>query len=790
MSGYGEPLFILQNTNFNPNDGVNTTHIVGASFPVVPDYAVVTDEGGEILSRWYVMECMRTRGMQYRLNLLRDVMAEYRSQILTATCYIEKGFVQQSSPLIFNNEDMGFNQIKSGEYLLEDDLKTPWLVLYLSRYNGEGAYNTFKGNFKLENTSDEVDYVLDSLSDYKYNYWTTDGGTPEYIITTDEDMIFMMEYSGGGIYENTNNFYLNILKNRNPQIALDGITNTGRKSRSYRLTKFKYIGAYSGGFPSGNYGISSINFNTLYSKYQTATSIVGNLPFNSYTNTGTKEGFDLLRAENGKRIKVGEKIYQISVSNDVFPNPPGFPTPEDQWDLEFSDVPSASDLGLEMEKIFSNSLFQRTTSEVTNYKILYKRRQMAVVRYIEMGADNLFYDFSYTSSVTQDSPYEIIATPYRDTTFTNVPNIVGDFISFGDIGLQWFQNIINKYNGEGAAYDLQIVPYCPISSNDLSKENVVFCYTGEGQATNQAVAIKLRKSNFSKLKTISNLPIRSDKKLSNSVDIYRICSPNGVGEYEWSPAKNGGNIGSFEIDCTLIPFNPYIKINPVFYDLYGNDYDDFRGLICGGDFSMPILNNAWETYQLSNKYYQDIFNRDIQHQEYNNKLSRIQEGIGMGLSTINGAVQGAQSGGAAGAVMGGLTSLAGGVTDFAINESARRENIQYQKDRFGYELGTIKARSQSLTRSTSYNVNNKYFPYIEYYTCTATEIEAFRNKIKYNGMTVEVIGKIQDYMNPAEEWTYIQGEIIELDIPDDFQIVAEINRTLRGGIRIVYTISS
>ena len=53
-------------------------------------------------------------------------------------------------------------------------------------------------------------------------------------------------------------------------------------------------------------------------------------------------------------------------------------------------------------------------------------------------------------------------------------------------------------------------------------------------------------------------------------------------------------------------------------------------------------------------------------------------------------------------------------------------------------------------------------------------------------MTVEVIGRIWDYMDSSAEWTYIQGELIFLDIPEDYQIVEEINRNLRGGVRIVY----
>lgn len=789
IESYGVPLFVLENANFNPNNGINTQHIINyVTLPETPDYCVITEEGGEISSRWFVMECQRTRGLQYRIALLRDVMAEYRDEILNATSFIEKGFVQQDNPLIFNNENMGFNQIKSGEYVLKNNLQTPWLILYLSRYNGEGEYNSFQGNFRLEESEDDVDYVLDSLEDYKFNYWSNN----EYIITNRDDIIFMAEYASPPLINR--NWYANITASIYPNINLYGINEIGEKEgiTTYSYPPYQYIGPAMGNGPSAV--LFSPNFSTVEATYNSGIILQGGLPFNTYSNLGTQSGLNEILAENGKKIKVGNKIYRIEIDTEYYPVKPGFPSPEDLWEMQSKSISPTSALGIEIEKIFQNTYFQKRQSIEDNLKILFKNRRGVKINYLEAGASNLSYNFNYEHAITTDSICEIIAAPFKDITFDNIPGIEGSIKSFGKIAEAWFQNIVNKYNSEGAAYDLQLLPYCPIDSTDLSNENVIFCNSEKsGRQTVDALAIKIRTKNFSKVLSIDNIPIRSDMKLSNEVDLYRLCSPNGVGEYEWSPAKNGSTIGEFEIDCTLIPFNPYIKINPVFYNLYGNDYDDFRGLVCGGDFSMPILNNAWETYQLSNKYYQDIFNRDIKHQEYNNKYEKKQDIANAVFGTLQGGAQGAQAGAAGGpwgmaigAAVGTVTSAIGGTLDNVYNDRLRRENIQYQKDRFGYELGTIKARSQSLTRSCYFNLNNKYFPYVEYYTCTSVEVEAFKNKLKYNGMTVEVIGRIGDYLEPGEEWTYIQGELIYLDIPEAYQIVEEINSILRGGVRIVY----
>ena len=100
------------------------------------------------------------------------------------------------------------------------------------------------------------------------------------------------------------------------------------------------------------------------------------------------------------------------------------------------------------------------------------------------------------------------------------------------------------------------------------------------------------------------------------------------------------------------------------------------------------------------------------------------------------------------------------------------------------ELGTVKARADSLTRGATYNINNKYFPYIEYYTCTDQELNALMNKIKYNGMTIGVIGKIEDYIDYSADWTYIQARVIDIDIEDDTHMANTINGELQGGVRI------
>ena len=126
----------LANANFNPNDNVNTTHVFGSnanSYNGTGDYVVVVNEFEDIVSRWFIIDATRTRGGQYNLMLRRDLFADFYDNIVNADMFIEKATLTHSDPLIFNSENMTFNQIKTSETLLKDGTGCPWLVGYYSK---------------------------------------------------------------------------------------------------------------------------------------------------------------------------------------------------------------------------------------------------------------------------------------------------------------------------------------------------------------------------------------------------------------------------------------------------------------------------------------------------------------------------------------------------------------------------------------------------------------------------------------------------------------------------------
>ena len=251
-------------------------------------------------------------------------------------------------------------------------------------------------------------------------------------------------------------------------------------------------------------------------------------------------------------------------------------------------------------------------------------------------------------------------------------------------------------------------------------------------------------------------------------------------------------IDSFDIECTYKPYNPYIHISPNYKGLYGQDFDDIRGLICGGDFSLPQTNNAWETYQINNKNFASIFAREQSHLERTQKWQMEQAGIGGLLGAVGaglsggatGMIIGGPAGAAIGAVGSAAASLGGMAADVNYLAKSQKEQMSYQQDMYNYQLGNIQARPQGLARNTGVNFNTRLFPIIEVYEATEQENNMFLNKLKYNGMTVGAIGTLSDY-NSVSDLTYVQGQLLRLeDIGEDYHTAMTIYEEIAKGLYI------
>lgn len=756
---------VFSNINFNPNDEVTTEQIVNVDDNNTFDYVVITNpETNEILSRWFVIDKTRIRSGQWKLTLRRDVVVDYWNVIKSAPCFIEKATLAFEDPRIFNSEDMSFNQIKTSETLLKDRSQCAWIVGYYSKdtsIKGDGSNNT--GTINTNNPLNIPFIQLDTtISNWKfYNY--TNLSPTQSALKVYHDFIYRYNIKGYPEIDQNAGYVTDINYQAEINMKRIGFFNvttslTTNPSYSYKealLDEFKKVATQS----------QINNLNSVALTYTGSQDVLAN---------------ELL-TYHGKTIRtIDGKVYTVLVKSTN--------TTNNKIDLETN----SSNLFLAMKQI---------TDQLTNNGVIYgdpnnksfifiNSNYDYSIQLVEITTEELTYDMATNPKlITIDAPYNIFAIPYGELDVYSGGSKI--CTTNADIAINAAMAI--QKNNPSIVYDIQILPYSPTQTL-LGDRKISFTSSEQYSTIKKGDEIKgvilnVPSSRF-ELNIINNIPTAQsaiERKVNNQCDKWRLASPNYNTYFDFSVEMNNG-VDYFNVDCEYKPYNPYIHVNPNFKGLYGQDFNDPRGLVCGGDYSIAAIIDQWQQYQIQNKNFQNIFDRQIENMNIVNNIQRQREtwGVASGIvqGVSSGAMAGALIGGPWGAVAGGVMGAAGsaltGAADLILNEKLRNEAIDFTKDNFGYQLGNIQALPNTLSRISAFNNNNKLFPVLEYYTCTEVEKEALRNKIKYNGMTVMTIGTLEEYITNNN---YIKGKIIKMPlISDDFHLANTIASEINQGL--------
>lgn len=756
-----------KDTNFSIEDGIVMSHVFNIKNYTggEPNYLLLLDKDtNEIESRWFVIDWDKIRGGQYAASLRRDLLADNYEAITKAPCFIEKGYVGPNDSAIFNKEDMTFNQIKQSEQLLIDESKTSWIVGYIAQdhaalLNKEFTVNpevdvTVAGNFSdwvyhdlcdgSEHTTFNVDSALNQMRFLLHYIAQLSGYSYE----------FMFNATGGSAYENNT--------------PRDYWWTTKAACDAYRNTDWR----------------STIDWDTCLSK------ILLDRP--TWT---PRQTFDSLMSFIGKKVQFQDGIYEFTLTQD---------TDAMQGDWSYWDSGNLYDYLYGIVNAGLSGGIQGINYYPVAYK-LYLKKFTISARQIQNVAGAYKYSIPQTVKKLEDAPYKMFAIPYYREKVTSNPryqvSLDGSTYTYcdEDLMMSWAMDIATQFGDN--LYDLQVLPYCPLSNwrgrtgttnaaiwvVDKS-ENVDYVYLTETiEETTYSRGLCFFCDVSSKEQFLT-YPINIvDYKIENECDMYRLCSPNYASVFEFNAAKNNG-VEGYNVRYTYKPYQPFVNVAPKFSRLYGKDFKDNRGLILAGDFSLPIVKDAWVNYQLQNKNYLLAFDRQIENMEVGFKQQRIQSIAGAITGTLQGGVSGAAAGGmvggpwgaVAGAAVGTIGSAVGGITDVAMQREMQREAVDFSRDNFGFQLGNIKALPNTLNKVSSIVANSKLFPFVEYYTCTDEEKQALDDKLKYNGMTIGRIGKIEDFVHPDAQ-TYVKGQLIRLEGNYDAHTANEIaNEFMKG----------
>lgn len=761
----------VQNVNFIPGNGVNTIYTANLPTGNAADYLLVVEDNN-IKSRWFIIDSERLRNGQYSLTLRRDLLADYYEPLLNATAFIEKATLEDNDPLIFNKEAMTFNQIKKKETLIKDETECAWIVGYYARTSGDSV-TSLSGTTQINRNIDT--FLTTPISEWEYY---------DYIGKNVGEKVI-----GSNARDRTVWTRAQILNT--PQCVYYGYNvDSNKQNANYKNEKD------TGYFVYQNTRPDPFTYASYVSHYR--EDILAQAP--AYYSTGVKYVSDTqyndIMAQIGKVIETTEtdgtnKYYVVDFLNSESAN---FDSMIQAGSL-YNTLTNAKDLYNNSQSELNKKIFGEPN--VFTYSMTYTiTLTQLVLREISNKA-TITYNISNNRYIVNDAPYDMFAIPYSSTlNVKNTGSNNADFICSQDIAFSVANAIGEKYKGAGVLYDIQLLPYCPVRSMivgpreiDLFNDTKSYSLIKDDNDNTVSVILNCTISSFEFDIPLVEPIVISNPKIQSQTDMYRLCSPNYNGVFEFNAAKNQG-VSRFNVDCTYLPFNPYIHVNPDFKGLYGQDFNDNRGLILGGDFSLAIVTDQWETYKLQNKNYEQIFNRQIKNLEVNNAVQREREIWSATTGAINAGISGSMTGALVAGPWGALAGLAtagvsaaAGARDVALGDKLRQETIDYTKDQFGYSLGNIQALPDGLAKTTAYTANNKIFPFLEFYTCTDEEKQALIDKVYYNGMTVMRIGKVQDYIKSTP--TYIKGKLIRVDeTGEDFMVINELANEFNKGVRM------
>lgn len=774
----------IEGVNFIPNDYINTTQIVNWT-ERHPDYILVVNEEGNIDSRWFVISTRRIRQGQLELTLHRDLIVDFYDNVKDAPCFIEK-----ATPLsirdvaLYNKENMTFNQIKQREQLLYDETRCPWIVGYIPRDSFK-TDTTVSVNAQL---SGAADITVDRLSDYqfyKYNNSVVSGKVTNPTIRI-AVTYWLMQRTSTGSYQNY--YYGNSIKLNQDGTFVGCDHASGQTSLSgyyWQQTNTNILNIPSNKFTDDYARIVASRMTTLSNDFHNLSD---------YIQTGgiSPTEYNQLIKDNGKIIYESSsgKYFKIKI------------TGTSSGDRTTTQIPWNSSLGIKMQNAM--------VKEFDGYKLLNPINPTSTLNNpftftsdtayqtltIEPQEVKLSVKVPALRYQASESPYDIFCMPYSDTL--TIKRNGNTYVSKTNkaAALTLAQQIGAKV-GSSQIYDIQILPYCPVryciqADGSFDIGSAIYTDIVANNTDRVGVLLWATTDNFT-----FNIPISIpeeqnilQKKVANETEFIRLVSPNLSNFFEFSPQMNNG-LDYVSIVCQYKPFNPYIKIQPNFKGMYGNSFNDARGLICNGDFSLAQITSAWADYELQNKNYQQMFSREMQNLRTTQDIQRQQEVWGMiagvagagGSGAAGGAMVGGPIGAAVGGTIGGLASLGAGLADLHLNDQLRNETLNYKQDMYRMSLQNIQALPYGLAKTSAVAPDNRMVPFIEFYSCTSQEKEALKNKLSYNGFTINMIGTISQYLR--EDESYIKGKLIRLyDLNEDYHIATALADEVNQGMFI------
>ena len=777
------------NVAFNHGDFVNGECVTKPTIAVLnkqPNYMIIYN-GTTIESRYYVLsyqymdgEPAQTYGT-YRATFIRDVVVDFKSNIEAGIFKCRRGQLDRTqwSPVLVQPEGISLNKVKKAQLPIKSwDEDAQWLTIF---YDLTADSTVRKITFDWSRNLNP-DYTLAQMqSSFTSKGWSLSatGGTWQYQrnYTNIQKKIKLEDTAHTGIWAEYNidiSPYGTTVTLTNESHNING---AGGSSASCGITKLR------------NY-VAGLNFDTA------RNLTVSNFNYDSSSNySSLRNQYDksLISMSNGlARSSFTQSNFSSSqqVTSQIDANLNSMLTGDIKLNGSINRATTFSSLGI-------------ATASLEGQQFSVSFGTVPATGEIELpggfALDNMYLGcitipFGDNVTLTEgDNTYEISADSIKSMTTSG-----------------W------THTGS-AIKDIQILPYCPNSvlnslfnnspsSNNINITNldsylkVPIKVTATNQVLYYGVICSVASSSYRYNINLSSY-FGTDKKMDSITKLVRLCNHNHKQFFDFNPVLNNG-VTAVSFEVTLKPFNTLYRICPVFNTegLYGGNYSDGRGLIWEGGFSMAQVTDAWTEWALNNSTYKEVFDREVKSLEISQDVARQKEtlayqtayqnaqtnidatktkaGIGGALGILGsigsfatGNIGGGLLGlaGAAGSIGGGVASinaqeeiadrnLQTAKQSQALNDTLRAEALSYKQDIFNLNIQAIEAKPGGIATSTEYSIINYYKAYIEVYDCTTPEKTYIDYILQYNGMKIDQIGSIKQWL--IGDNSYIEGSLL------------------------------
>ena len=777
------------NVAFNHGDFVNGECVTKPSVPVLnkqPNYMIIYN-GTTIESRYYVLsyqymdgEPAQTYGT-YRATFIRDVVVDFKLTIGSGIFKCRRGQLDRTqwSPVLVQPEGISLNKVKKAQLPIKSwDGDAQWLTIFYDlTANATARKITFDWSRNIN-----PDYTLAQMqSSFSSKGWSLSatGGTWQYQrnYTNIRKRIRLDDSRSTGIWAE----YTIDISPYGATVTLtaesDNINGKGGSSSVCGITALRnYVAGLNFGTTRSlttnnfNYDNSS-NYSSLRNQYDKALISMSNgLARSSFTQSNfsssqqvTSQIDSNLNSMLTGNIKLMGSANRATVFSSL--GIAAVSLEGQQFSVAFGSVPATGEMELPGGIALDNMYLGCIT--------------------IPFGDNITLTNGSSTYEISSDSIKSMATSGWTHTG--------------------------------SAIKDIQILPYCPNSvlnglfNNSASSNNIKITnlesylkvpikVTSTNQILYYGVICSVASSSYRYSVNLSSY-FGTDIKMDSITKSIRLCNHNHKQFFEFNPTLNNG-INAISFEVTLKPFNTLYRICPVFNTegLYGGNYSDGRGLIWEGGFSMAQVTDAWTEWALTNSTYKEVFDREVKSLEISQDVARQQEtlayqtarqhaltnisatktkaGIGgvLGiLGSIGSLASGSMTGGllglagAAGSIGGGVASinaqekvaernLQAAKQSQALNDTLRAEALSYKEDMFKLNIQAIEAAPGGIATSTEYSIINYYKAYIEVYDCTTPEKTYIDYILQYNGMKIDQIGSIKQWL--IGDNSYIEGSLL------------------------------